>query len=75
MEVDLEDIRKQYAPDRCSFRDEMSRLRGLEEEGLCKLEGSRVRVPYEARLALRVVCSVFDAYLAQNTELRHSAAV
>ena len=75
MEVDLEDIRKQYAPDRSSFWEEMSQLRGLEEEGLCKLEGSRVRVPDEARLALRVVCSVFDAYLAQNTELRHAAAV
>lgn len=75
MEVDLEDIRKQYAPDRDNFWDEMSQLRGLEEEGLCKLDGSRVRVPDEARLALRVVCSVFDAYLAQNTELRHAAAV
>ena len=75
MEVDLEDVRKQYAPDRGSFLDEMSQLRGLEEEGLCKLDGSRVRVPDDARLALRVVCSVFDAYLAQNAELRHAAAV
>ena len=75
MEADLEDIRKQYAPERGHFRDEMTQLRGLEEEGLCKLEGSRVRVPDEARLALRVVCSVFDAYLAQNAELRHAAAV
>jgi oxygen-independent coproporphyrinogen-3 oxidase len=75
MEVDLEAIRKQYAPDRSDLWDEMSQLRGLEEEGLCKLEGNRVRVPDEARLALRVVCSVFDAYLAQNTELRHAAAV
>ena len=75
MEVDLEAIRKQYAPERGHFWDEMAQLRGLEEEGLCKIEGSRVRVPDEARLALRVVCSVFDAYLAQNTELRHAAAV
>ncbi len=75
MEVDLEDIRKQYAPDREAFQDEMLQLRGLEEEGLCELEGNKVRVPDEARLALRVVCSVFDAYLAQNTELRHAAAV
>jgi oxygen-independent coproporphyrinogen-3 oxidase len=75
MEVDLEDIRKQYAPDRDGFWDEMDQLRGLEQEGLVKLDGSRVRVPDEARLALRVVCAVFDAYLAQNTELRHAAAV
>ena len=75
MEVDLEDIRKQYAPDRGNFWDEMSQLRGLEEEGLCTVDGSRVRVSDEARLALRVVCSVFDAYLAQSTELRHAAAV
>ncbi len=75
MEVDLEDIRKRYAPDRGSFGDEMVQLRGLEEEGLCKLDGNRLRVPDDARLALRVVCSVFDAYLAQNAELRHAAAV
>jgi oxygen-independent coproporphyrinogen-3 oxidase len=74
MEVDLDDIRKQFAPDR-DFFDEMSQLRGLEEEGLVQLEGSRVRVPDEARLALRVVCAVFDEYLAQNQELRHAAAV
>ena len=75
MEVDLEDIRRRHAPDRGNFLDEMSQLRGLAEEGLCTLEGTCVRVPDEARLALRVVCSVFDAYLAQNTELRHAAAV
>jgi oxygen-independent coproporphyrinogen III oxidase len=75
MEVDLEDIRKQYASERVDFRDEMTQLRGLEQEGLCKLKGSRVRVPEEARLALRVVCSVFDAYLAHNAERRHAAAV
>ena len=75
MAVDLEDIRKQYAPDRDAFHDEMLQLRGLEEEGLCELDGNKVRVPDGARLALRVVCSVFDAYLAQNAELRHAAAV
>ena len=75
MEVDLEDIRRRHAPDRGNFLDEMSQLRGLAEEGLCTLEGTCVRVPDEARLILRVVCSVFDAYLAQNTELRHAAAV
>ena len=75
MEVDLEDIRRRHAPDRGNFLDEMSQLRSLAEEGLCTLEGTCVRVPDEARLALRVVCSVFDAYLAQNTELRHAAAV
>jgi oxygen-independent coproporphyrinogen-3 oxidase len=75
MEVDLEDIRRRHAPDRGNFLDEMSQLRGLAAEGLCTLEGTCVRVPDEARLALRVVCSVFDAYLAQNTELRHAAAV
>ena len=75
MEVDLEDIRRRHAPDRGNFLDEMSQLRGLAEEGLCTLEETCVRVPDEARLALRVVCSVFDAYLAKNTELRHAAAV
>ena len=57
MEVDLDDIRKQYALDRGDFRDEMTRFAALRKKGVCKLEGSRVRVPEEARLALRVVCS------------------
>ena len=34
MEADLEDIRKQYAPERGDFRDEMTQLRGLEEGAL-----------------------------------------
>ena len=69
MEVDLSrtSVDRIFAPER-DCRDEMTQLRGLEEEGLCKLDGSRVRVPDEARFALRVVCSVFDAYLAPNAE-------
>ena len=75
MQVDLDEVRKQFAPDRDGFGDELSQLRGLEEEGLVHLQGNHVRVPDEARLGLRVVCAVFDAYLAQNTGLRHAAAV
>ncbi len=75
MEVDLDEIRKEFAPDREDFVEEKSQLRGLEEEGLVELEGSRVRIPDAARPGLRVVCAVFDAYLAQSTELRHAAAV
>jgi oxygen-independent coproporphyrinogen-3 oxidase len=75
MEVDLDQIRKEFAPDREEFFDEMSQLRALEEEGLVELQGARVRVPHDARPALRVVCSVFDEYLQQNTQLRHAVAV
>jgi oxygen-independent coproporphyrinogen III oxidase len=75
MEVDLDAIRNEFAPGREDFVEEMEQLRGLQEEGLVELDGARLRVPDDARPALRVVCSVFDAYLAQNTELRHAAAV
>ncbi len=75
MEVDLDQIRKEYASGQGDFFEEMSQLRGLEEEGLVELKGNRVRVPEDARPALRVVCAVFDSYLAQSTELRHAAAV
>lgn len=75
MEVDLEEIRQQFAPDRDGFGAEMSQLRALEEEGLVELDGNRVRVPDAARPALRVICAVFDDYLGQNAEPRHAAAV
>jgi oxygen-independent coproporphyrinogen III oxidase len=75
MEVDLDKIRKEYAPDREDFVEEMEQLRGLQEEGLVELNGARVRVPDAARPALRLVCAVFDQYLAQSTELRHAVAV
>ena len=44
--------------------------------GRLLIERSSVRIPEGARLALRVVCAVFDEYLAkQTTERRHAAAV
>jgi oxygen-independent coproporphyrinogen-3 oxidase len=75
MEVDLDKIRQEFAPDREDFVEEMEQLRGLEEEGLVELDGARLRVPDAARPALRVVCAVFDQYLQQNTQLRHAVAV
>ncbi len=76
MAVDLDDIRQRYAPERGAFDEEMAQLRALEEEGLVELQGNRVRVPDAARPALRVVCAVFDAYLANSSEApRHAAAV
>jgi len=75
MEVDLDEMRRLHAPNRDDFYDELSQLRALRDEGLCELDGSKVRVPDAARPALRVVCAVFDEYLSQNQELRHAAAV
>lgn len=58
------------------FAAEATRLQALSREGLCRVEGSRVTVPAEARPALRVVASVFDAYLEPDQATpRHAAAI
>ncbi|MBJ7533713.1 oxygen-independent coproporphyrinogen III oxidase [Rhodomicrobium vannielii ATCC 17100] len=75
MEVDLDEMRRLHAPNRDDFYDELAQLRALQDEGLCELDGSKVRVPDAARPALRVVCSVFDDYLQHNQGQRHAAAV
>ncbi|HEU0223763.1 MAG TPA: coproporphyrinogen III oxidase, partial [Paracoccaceae bacterium] len=51
------------------------RLQELVEAGLVHLEGTRITVPEAARPALRIVASVFDAYLAPEQPGRHSVAI
>jgi oxygen-independent coproporphyrinogen-3 oxidase len=76
MEVDLAAVAAQFpalAPD---FSSELAAVRTFVDEGLAELDGMRVRVKDAARPALRVVCAVFDTYLAaQSAAPRHAAAV
>ncbi len=75
MSVDLDAVCARFAPLRPDFADELEKLGGLAAEGLIELEGRRIRVKEEARPALRIVCAVFDAYLAESATPRHAAAV
>ena len=52
-------------------------MTGLEqriEEGLARVEGSRIEVPEEARPLVRVVAAMFDEYLGES-QTRHSRAL
>jgi oxygen-independent coproporphyrinogen III oxidase len=56
------------------FPAEMAALQPLLAEGFVRLDGARLIVPPEARAAVRLVASVFDAYLNQGKAV-HAVAV
>jgi oxygen-independent coproporphyrinogen-3 oxidase len=72
--VDLEQVAHEHGANTRCFLDNLDRLEPLRREGMVILDGWRVTVPDEARLAIRSVASVFDAWLI-NGEARHAAAV
>jgi len=49
------------------FGRELSSLRGLSQEGLVTVEGSRVEVTPLGRIFVRNVASIFDAYLTNES--------
>jgi len=75
MEVDLSAVSARFAATRPDFKEEFAELQTFANEGLVELTGSRIRVKEAARPALRIVCAVFDTYLAQSAAPRHAAAV
>lgn len=72
--VDLEAVARRHGADPSAFAFDLNRLAPFSAEGMVTLDGWRVAVPAEARIALRSVAAVFDGYLDQNLA-RHAAAV
>lgn len=72
--VDLEAVARRHGTDPAIFVPDLNRLTPFSAEGMVTLDGWRVAVPAEARIALRSIAAVFDAYLDQN-QARHAAAV
>lgn len=70
LEVDLAAFGKAAS----DFPREMQALQPLISEGLMVQEGAVLRVPHEARAAVRLVASVFDSYLADSKAV-HAVAV
>jgi len=68
--VDLSALGKTLA----DFPAEMTALAPLMAEGFVLREGNVLRVPQDARAAVRLVASVFDTYLA-NSKAVHAVAV
>jgi oxygen-independent coproporphyrinogen-3 oxidase len=75
LEVDLEAVaRTDGDAETMRFADELEALRPLAQEGLVRLEGTRLRVTEAGRSYVRLVASAFDAYLPRG-KARHSIAV
>jgi oxygen-independent coproporphyrinogen III oxidase len=70
LEVDLAKFGK--TPE--DFAAEIAALKPLAAEGFVLFEGARIMVPPKARAAVRLVASVFDAYLAKSSAV-HAVAV
>jgi coproporphyrinogen III oxidase-like Fe-S oxidoreductase len=74
MIVDLESVAHHHGVDPTIFLDDLDRLQSLTRDDLVHIEGWKVIIPPYARLAMRSVASVFDAYLMEGQN-RHAAAV
>jgi oxygen-independent coproporphyrinogen-3 oxidase len=74
LEVDPEEVCRGRGLGHGVFAAERERLKGLAEDGLVELEGTRIRVTEAGRPFVRVVAAAFDAYLRQEGQ-RHSSAV
>lgn len=75
MAVNLDAVAANFASLRPDFTSELRELHNLAEEGLVELNGNSICVKEAARPALRIVCAVFDTYLAESAAPRHAAAV
>ena len=74
LEVDPEEVGGGHGLTREVFTSERERLKGMAEDGLVELEGTRIRVTEAGRPFVRVVAAAFDVYL-QHGGQRHSRAV
>lgn len=64
--VDIEDVCSRRGASIISLAPAMARLRMLANDGVVRLQGSRVEIADDARLLVRSVAAAFDAYLTQS---------
>ena len=74
LNVDLEAMAARYQADPAVFLPALDRLEAYAADGMVEIDGWRVSVPDEARIAVRSVASVFDRWLTSDGA-RHAAAV
>ncbi len=73
LEVDLGAIAAQWSVSLDHFAAELAALETYADEGLVERDDDRIRVPERARPYVRLICAVFDQYLAGD-EARYSRA-
>lgn len=74
LEVDIDAIAAGQNVRADLFAPELARIEALAQDGIAHRDGPRVRVPDAARLFMRNVAAVFDAYLAPEGG-RHARAI
>lgn len=72
--VDLGAVCGKWRASPDDFAGEFAALRPMEDDGLVRITGRRIRVTEEGRPLVRAVCAVFDRYLETQGQ-RHSQAV
>ena len=69
LDVDIEEICARHRTPLDRLTPSLSRLRALDREGLVDFDGRRVVVAADARMLVRTVASVFDAYLGSSERM------
>lgn len=72
--VDIGSVCADHGVSATDFLRNLPRLRGLEDDGVIRLDGSVMRVPEEMRSLVRAAASAFDAYLDATPRI-HSRAL
>ncbi len=72
--VDLEEVADRFKVHPVVFLLALDRLEDYAEDGMVAIDGWKIRVPDEARIAVRSIASAFDEWL-KTDHARHAAAV
>ena len=72
--VDIDKAAAPFGKTASDFNFELNQLKLCQQDGYVQVEGNRITVPDSMRMAVRLVCAVFDAYLTPQTA-RHAVAV
>jgi len=73
-EIDLDQLASRYGEMAKPYLEEIQILASQEQDGLCKIAGSKFIVPEHAQPFVRIVAARLDAYLA-DSNFRYSKAV
>ncbi|HIP43512.1 MAG TPA: oxygen-independent coproporphyrinogen III oxidase [Aquifex aeolicus] len=74
--VDFKKIENMFEIDfKNYFEKELEELKGMEEDGLIKIEEEKIRILPVGRLLIRNVAMVFDAHLRRKRELKFSRTI
>lgn len=74
LSVDVDGMAKRYGVDPAIFLQAFDDLKPYEAEGMIAIDGWRITIDPEARMAIRTIAAAFDTWLDRGVA-RHSAAL